>query len=141
MVETGIRFTLMGDRSQLAPELDEIARDVERATAPGTGMSLTVAVAYGGQEDLVVGLRRMVEAGGPVSAEQLERHLWSAHLPPVDLLIRTGGERRISNFLLWHVAYAELYFTDVYWPDFKVAHFDRALQEFERRQRRFGQVV
>lgn len=141
MVETGIRFTLMGDRSRLAPELHDLACEVEHATAPGTGMHLTVAVAYGGQEDLVVGLKRLVEAGGPVTADQLESHLWSAHLPPVDLLIRTGGERRISNFLLWHVAYAELYFTDVFWPDFKVAHLDRALQDFANRQRRYGQVV
>lgn len=140
MLDNGIHFTMMGDLSQLPPEVKEIADEVEAATSCGKEMRLTVAVAYGGQEDLVTGLRRLVEKGDPISAEQLEKHLWSSHLPPVDLLIRTGGERRISNFLLWHLAYAELHFTDTYWPDFKVADLDRALQDFARRQRRYGQV-
>jgi len=140
MLDNGIHFTMMGDLSQLPSEVEEMAREVEAATSCGRDMRLTVAVAYGGQEDLVGGLRRLVEEGSPISAEQLEKHLWSAHLPPVDLLIRTGGERRISNFLLWHLAYAELHFTDIYWPDFKVADFDRAIQDFARRQRRYGQV-
>jgi len=140
MRETGIRFTLMGDHSQLPKEVIELARDVERTTAGGNEMSLTIAVAYGGREDLLEGVRALQECGDPVSAEGLEQHLWSSHLPPVDLLIRTGGERRISNFMLWHLAYAELCFTDKHWPDFHVSDYDRAISDFARRQRRFGQV-
>jgi undecaprenyl diphosphate synthase len=137
----GIRFRLMGDRSHLPREVEELACEVERATAACADMALTIAVAYGGKEDLLTGVARLARDGAPVTAENLERHLWSAHLPPVDLLIRTGGERRISNFLLWHLAYAELYFTDVKWPDFDEAHFDRALQDYCFRHRRFGQVA
>jgi len=140
MRNKGIRFALMGDRAQLPRDVDDLATRVEGYTAGCEDMILTVAVAYGGREDLVAGLQAMVDEGGPVTAERLEQHLWSAHLPPVDLLIRAGGERRISNFLIWHLAYAELHFTDVYWPDFGVKDLDRALSEFATRERRFGQV-
>lgn len=141
MQTQGIRFRLMGDRSYLPREVEELACEVERTTEACTDMALTIAVAYGGKEDLLAGVARLTSDGAPITAENLERFLWSAHLPPVDLLIRTGGERRISNFLLWHLAYAELYFTDVKWPDFDEAHFDRALQDYCFRQRRFGQVT
>jgi undecaprenyl diphosphate synthase len=141
MVSKGIRFRLMGDRSHLPPEVEALAKEVERTTSVGSEMDLTIAVAYGGREDLLSGVDRLARNGVDVTAENLEKHLWSSHLPPVDLLIRTGGERRISNFLLWHLAYAELYFTDVKWPDFTEGQYDRALQDYTRRQRRYGQVV
>ncbi len=142
MRSNGIRFRLMGDPKQLPDEVADLAQTIADHTARCQKMTLTLAVAYGGQEDLVAGLQSLMldEGGEPVTAKRLEEHLWSAHLPPVDLLIRTGGERRISNFLLWHLAYAELHFTDILWPDFKVADLDRAMQEFVRRDRRYGQV-
>lgn len=140
MIDRDIRFTLMGDVSQLPAEVRKIADEVKTCTACGDEMCLTVAVAYGGQEDLIAGLREVITSGAPVSAEHLERCLWSSHLPPVDLLIRTGGEHRISNFMLWHLAYAELHFTDVLWPDFDLPDFDRALLDFSNRQRRYGQL-
>jgi undecaprenyl diphosphate synthase len=141
MLQQDIRFRVMGDRSHLPPEVDAVAREVEETTASCRTMNLTVAVAYGGREDLVAGLVELTRQGIPITAGSLEQCLWSAHLPQVDLMIRTGGERRISNFLLWHLAYAELMFTDVRWPDFNEAHFDRALTEFTSRHRRFGQVT
>lgn len=141
MVSRGIRFRLMGDRSHLPREVEALAKEVERTTSTGEEMDLTIAVAYGGREDLLSGVNRLAANGVEVTAENLERNLWSSHLPPVDLLIRTGGERRISNFLLWHLAYAELYFTDVKWPDFTDGRYDQALQDYSRRQRRYGQVV
>jgi undecaprenyl diphosphate synthase len=140
MRDKGIRFALMGDWSRLPPEVQDVARAVQSSTAAGRDMTLTVAVAYGGREDLVTGLQALVDEGGKVTPERLEGHLWSAHLPPVDLLIRSGGERRISNFLLWHLAYAELHFTDVYWPDFGVKDLERAISDYASRQRRYGQV-
>ncbi len=140
MLDEDIRFRLMGNRSNLPPEVEELGREVERATAGCSTMNLTVAVAYGGREDLLAGLREVARRGLPVEAGSLEECLWSSHLPPVDLMIRTGGERRISNFLIWHLAYAELWFTDVRWPDFTEAHFDRALRDYVNRNRRFGQV-
>ena len=140
MLERDIRFRIMGNRSFLPPEVEGLAREVEKATAHCKTLNLTVAVAYGGREDLLTGLKDLAEKNIPVTAESLESSLWSAHLPPVDLMIRTGGERRISNFLLWHVAYAELYFTDVRWPDFSDAHFGRAITDYTVRNRRFGQI-
>ncbi len=141
MLDQGIRFRLMGDRSTLPESIVELADDLERRTAAGQDMELTIAVAYGGREDLLTAINRLAQEGQEVTAETLEKHLWSSHLPAVDLMIRTGGERRISNFLLWHVAYAELLFTDVRWPDFGEKQFDRALQDYAHRQRRFGQII
>lgn len=141
MLEKDIRLRLMGDRSCLPPEVEELARETEELTTHCRTMTLTLAVAYGGREDLLAGVVQMANEGIEATAENLERSLWSSHLPPVDLLIRTGGERRISNFLLWHLAYAELYFTDVKWPDFGETQLQRALDDYAARQRRFGQVV
>ena len=140
MRERDIRLRVMGDREALPPGIESLAREVEEYTAGCRAMELTIAVAYGGHEDLLVGMRRLSERGLDITLENLEQQLWSSHLPPVDLLVRTGGERRISNFLLWHLAYAELHFTDVRWPDFSETHFERALEDYSRRQRRFGQV-
>jgi undecaprenyl diphosphate synthase len=136
-----IRFRLMGNRSYLPPAVLEAAAEVEFATSACDAMDLTVAVAYGGREDLVAGIERLHRLGQQVTAENLAQHLWSAHLPQVDLLIRTGGERRISNFMLWHLAYAELYFSDVRWPDFDDKQYAQALRDFAQRQRRYGQVA
>lgn len=140
MCDQGIRFRLMGNRGVLPDEVNHLADEVERRTADCSDMNLTIAVAYGGREDLLGGIGEMTKAGLEPTAENLEKHLWSAHLPQVDLMIRTGGERRISNFLIWHLAYAELYFTDLKWPDFGEQQFERAIADYAQRQRRFGQV-
>jgi undecaprenyl diphosphate synthase len=102
-------------------------------------MILTLALSYGGRQELIQAARRAAAAkGAALEAEDLEAGLWTAGLPELDLLVRTSGERRISNFLLWQCAYAELVFTDVLWPDFRDAELFAALAEYQARDRRFG---
>ena len=110
-------------------------------TAGGTRMTLNVAFNYSGRSEIVDAVQRCIRDGVPadsVEESTIEARLYTADLPELDLLIRTGGDQRISNFLLWQAAYAELYFCDRYWPDFDPAAFDEALAEYARRSRRFG---
>jgi undecaprenyl diphosphate synthase len=140
-----VRLSFIGERSRLATPLQQRMREAEASTAELTGLRLQVAVSYGGRRELVLAARRMALAvqRGELAAEDIdEAHfagvLELAGLPEPDLFIRTGGEQRISNFLLWHLAYTELYFTPVLWPDFDVVAFEQALQFYAGRQRRFG---
>lgn len=136
----GVRLRFIGDHSGFsAPLRREMDRAVE-LTRDNQELKLNVAVGYGGQWDIVQSARRLAERGEPITAEGIESGLDTAGIPPPDLLIRTGGEKRISNFLLWQLAYAELYFSDTLWPDFGDADFTAALDWFATRQRRFGRV-
>jgi len=144
--QAGVRLQVIGDVTGFAQELqDRIAEAVE-ATAGNDGILLTVAANYGGQWDIVQAVQRW-QAAHPqsvahdITQEQLAKYLSTAHMPDPDLLIRTGGEQRISNFLLWQVAYAELYFTDVLWPEFDTAQLALVLEWYGTRQRRFGGVA
>jgi undecaprenyl diphosphate synthase len=143
----GIRLAFIGDRSKLSPVLDEATRKAEERTARNSRMQLTIAVAYGGRWDIVQAARKLgheiaIGALDPnaIDEARFAGALETAKLPPVDLLIRTGGERRISNFLIWDSAYSELYFSDVLWPAFDTAELDRALVFYAQRQRRFGRT-
>ena len=143
--QAGVRLQVIGDVRGFAQELQERIAEAVKATAGNDGIVLTVAANYGGQWDIVQAVQRWQAAHPQADArgltqEQLAEHLSTAHMPDPDLLIRTGGEQRISNFLLWQVAYAELYFTDVFWPEFDTAHLALALDWYQTRQRRFGQV-
>ena len=145
--DNGIRLKIIGDRSRFAPELSRAMADAEAMTADGEGMQLLVAANYGGQWDIIQAAQTLaseVAAGKlepeAIDVEAMEARLCTADFPPPDLCIRTGGERRISNFLLWQLAYAELYFSDLYWPDFKHDAMREALADFARRQRRFGKT-
>ncbi len=138
-----VRF--IGDRSGLAQPLLDKIEAAERLTSENTGLTLLVAVAYGGRWDIVTAARQLAVkvAAGELAAEAIDESLFADHLalagvPDPDLLIRTGGEQRISNFLLWNLAYAELYFCDCYWPDFDAAKLTEALAFFANRQRRYG---
>lgn len=140
-----IRLRIIGDRSAFAPHLQRKINDAERLTANNTGLTLNIAANYGGRWDITQAARLLAEqvAGGELKAEditeeQLDKHIQMAELAPVDLLIRTGGEQRISNFLLWQLAYAEFYFTPVLWPDFGEDSFSEAIAAFVSRERRFG---
>lgn len=140
-----VRLRFIGARRQLAPKLVRRIEAAEQRTGANDGLTLTVAVAYGGRWDIVQAaarLARRVEAGELRSADVDEARFaegLALHgLPDPDLLIRTGGELRISNFLLWNLAYAELYFCDCLWPDFTEQEFDRALFAYASRQRRYG---
>lgn len=139
----GVRIRIAGDLDNVGEKVRDALRDAERATVGNSRLVLTVAFNYGGRWDIVQACRRAMAAG--VSPEQLDeatlsRHMTMAYAPDPDLFIRTGGEVRLSNFLLWQSAYAELVFTDCLWPDFDADELDRAIAVFARRERRFGDV-
>ena len=140
-----IRLRFIGDRSRFSVKLAAKIQEVEQLTSQNTGMTLIIAADYGGQWDITRATQRIaaeVQAGvlrvEDISPQHLAAHLAFPDLPDPDLFIRTSGEMRISNFLLWQLAYAELYFTDVLWPDFGDAELTQALQHFAQRERRYG---
>ncbi|HBG30336.1 polyprenyl diphosphate synthase [Candidatus Macondimonas diazotrophica] len=145
--DEGVRVRFIGDRTALPSNLLAIIEASERRTASNPGMVLVIALGYGGRQDLVQTVRALgaqIEAGALKAADLDEKTLRDAldlgDLPDPDLLIRTGGEYRISNFLLWHLAYTEFYFSDILWPDFSSADFHQALAWFAERERRFGRT-
>lgn len=145
--QNGIRLSIIGDRSRFHPELQAAMAEAEARTAHHNKFLLQVAANYGGQWDIVQAaqqLARSVQQGElqpeQINAERLQSCLSTAQQPLPDLCIRTGGERRISNFLLWQLAYSELYFSDLFWPDFKHQAMRDALADFASRQRRFGKT-
>jgi len=143
--QAGVRLQVIGEVTGFAQELQDRIAEAVKATAGNDGIVLTVAANYGGQWDIVQAVQLWQEAHPQADAqsltqEQLAQYLSTAHMPDPDLLIRTGGEQRISNFLLWQVAYAELYFTEVLWPEFDTAQLALALDWYQTRHRRFGRV-
>ena len=140
-----VRLRFIGSRAELKPGLVKSIEAAEARTADNTGLTLNVAVAYGGRWDIVSACRNLalkVERGelraGDINEQMVSEELQLAQVPDPDLLIRTGGEQRVSNFLLWNIAYAELWFTDVLWPEFGKNEFDEALTYFAQKQRRYG---
>ncbi len=143
--EENVRLKFVGKRTDFSRKLLERMADVEALTANNTGTTVIVAADYGGRWDIAQATRKLaalVEAGelkaADIDEELLHRYTSLSEFPDPDLCIRTGGNNRISNFLLWQFAYTELYFTDCYWPDFDEAEFARAINDFTQRQRRFG---
>ena len=132
-----VRLKIIGNWRALAPDVVELIEGALERTAGNSRTTLAVALNYGAQDELVRAANAAA-ADGAITAEAIEAHLDTADLPPLDLLIRTSGEVRLSNFLLWQSAYAELYFTDKLWPDFKPADLQAALDHFARRERRYG---
>ena len=145
--ENAISLRIIGDRSRFHPELQAAMREAEQLTAGDSRFVLQIAANYGGQWDIVQAAQRLAREvqGGhlrpeEITPELLQGCLATGDLPLPDLCIRTGGEHRISNFLLWQLAYSELYFSDLYWPDFKHDAMRKALADFATRQRRFGKT-
>ncbi len=138
--EHNLRWRFIGDHASFSPELQKLMAETEAGSRRNTGMMLMVAVGYGGQWDIALAAARAAAEGVPITPEAIQQRLSTAGLPEVDLMIRTGGEIRISNFLLWQIAYAELYFCDALWPDFSSAQLMDAIAWFGKRQRRFGRV-
>lgn len=143
--EHDIRLKIIGDLSGLSPPIQGAVRHCEAATAGCRGLTLMVAVNYGGQWDITQACQQLaatVKAQDldpfTITPEQIQECLCTESAPPVDLLIRTSGEQRISNFLLWQCAYAEFHFCDTLWPDFTPDHLDAAIADYQRRDRRFG---
>jgi undecaprenyl diphosphate synthase len=135
-IANDVKLHILGDWRGLAPDIVGLLEDALAQTAKG-GRTLAVALNYGSQQE-IARAATLAAQDGAITAEAIERHLDTAPLPPLDLLIRTSGEVRLSNFLLWQCAYAEMIFTDVLWPDFTPAHLNDALKEFARRERRYG---
>jgi undecaprenyl diphosphate synthase len=145
MKAAGIRLRVIGDRSAFAPLLQSRIDQAEQETAHNTRLNLTIAANYGGQWDVLNAMRAWQIAHPhktlqDMDADALAAHLSTANLPDPELLIRTGGESRISNFLLWQTAYTELYFTDAYWPDFDATALKAAIDWYAQRVRRFGRT-
>jgi undecaprenyl diphosphate synthase len=145
LAAAGVRLKVIGDVAGFAPELQTRIHAAEKATQHNQAITLVVAANYGGQWDVVQAVKNWQAAHPSVSVSQitqaqLAQHLSTSGMPDVDLLIRTGGEQRISNFLLWQAAYAELYFSDVLWPDFSEKDMTAAIDWFISRSRRFGKT-
>ena len=142
-----VRFRVVGDRARLAADTITLIEEAEALTAGNSGLALTLALSYGGRQEIVCAARRLaeeVEAGrldpNAIDEDAFAARLFTADIPDPDLLIRTSGEMRISNFLLWQCAYTELAFIDVLWPDFNRGHLERALEDFRGRERRWGGI-
>lgn len=135
-LDNGIRFIVLGNRSRLGDELNASIDKIMARTSEGQTLTLVIFVSYSGKWDLQQAARRMASDGGT----DLEKYLVTAGIPDPDVLIRTSGEKRISNYMLWQLAYTEFVFTDTLWPDFRKEEYRAALEEFAMRDRRFGKV-
>lgn len=148
LMDKDIRFRIIGERSRVPRAARMAAEVLERVTRKNSSMQLIIALSYGGREEIVEAARAIATrvAAGELAPESISdrmfsEHLWTHDVPDPDLVIRTSGELRVSNFLLWQIAYSELYIDDCYWPDFDAAAFDRALDAYAGRERRFGAVT
>ncbi len=147
MFKNNIKLNAIGDLDTLPGEVREELFTIIESTKDNTGMTLTLALSYGGKQEIFKAVKEISEKVkndiiclDNFDDSVINDHLYTSNLPDVDLLIRTSGEKRISNFLLWQIAYAELYFTDVYWPDFTEEDLEKAIVEYQNRERRFGKT-
>lgn len=142
--QNGVRLMIIGDLSRFEPRLVDLVKRAEALTAGNTKLTLTIAANYGGRWDIIQAVAAMLKARPELAdgfgETDLQPYLSMPYAPEPDLFIRTGGEQRISNFLLWQLAYTELYFTDVLWPDFDTAALDQAIHSYQQRERRFGRT-
>jgi undecaprenyl diphosphate synthase len=140
----GVRFRAVGDLSRFEPRIVRLVAEAEARTAGNDGLLLTVAANYGGRWDMLQAVARMLqdrpELASGFAETDLSPYFCMSYAPEPDLFVRTGGEQRISNFLLWQLAYSELYFTDTLWPDFDAAALDHAIRSYQERERRFGRT-
>ncbi|WP_304146007.1 isoprenyl transferase [Mesoflavibacter zeaxanthinifaciens] len=147
LLDNNIKLNAIGNLSLLPKKVSKELQEVINLTSRNTHMNLTLALSYGSREELVTAVKEISNKvkNNIISEESIDqsvinKHLYTHNLPDVDLLIRTSGEQRISNFLLWQIAYAELYFTPVLWPDFTEQHLSEAIIEYQKRERRFGKT-
>ncbi|MCB9965952.1 MAG: isoprenyl transferase [Rhodospirillales bacterium] len=142
--KNNIRIRVIGDHTAFGKEISELIGNAEKLTVSNTGLTLTIALNYGGRHDILQAAQKMAKSGLDLNddafALAFEQSLMTKGLPDPDLLIRTSGEQRLSNFLLWQCAYSEFYFTDVLWPDFDKEVLQRAIESYTKRERRFGAV-
>jgi undecaprenyl diphosphate synthase len=145
MMDNNVRMKYIGRTHELPPEVQDKMRWAEEATAHNTGTTLTLALNYGGRSEIVDAFRSLAAemkithtSSDRITEEDIHRHLYTAHMPDPDLLIRTSGEMRLSNYLLWQIAYTEIFVTERLWPDFRGIHLLQAIADFQRRERRYG---
>lgn len=141
MHRENVKIRFLGDISQLNKNLIKIVNDAQEKTKNNTGVNLNIAFNYGARNEIVHAMQSIIKEGiapEQISEETISKHLYTKDIPDPDLLIRTGGEKRISNYLLWQLAYSEIYVTDTYWPEFDRKELTKAIVEFEKRNRRFG---
>lgn len=140
-MKNNVRFRVIGDMKRLPDEVQQKLRETEEHTAQNTAMTMVVALSYSSRWEIAEAVRQIVaEAPAQITEETISQHLTTNFMPDPDLLIRTGGELRISNYLLWQIAYSELYFCDTYWPDFDEEELHKAIASYQSRQRRFGKT-
>jgi undecaprenyl diphosphate synthase len=147
IMDNAIRLHAIGELDRLPARVRDPLEELRRDSADNSNMVLTLALSYGGREEIVAMARRVAEDAGAgalrpdqVDAEAVEERLWTAGLPPLELVVRTSGEVRVSNFLLWQLAYAEIHLTETLWPDFGEEALLVALDDFQKRERRFGKT-
>jgi len=140
LVENGVRVFIIGERYNLPDSLKVAITEAERISRDQSKLNLVGALNYGGRQEILNAARRLQESGEPVTEESLRRGFYLPQMPDPDLIIRTSGELRLSNFLLWQSAYSEIWVTDTYWPDFTKEEFARAIEVYQARERRFGGV-
>ncbi len=141
MHRENVKIKFLGDISKLNAKLVEIIENAENKTKDNTGVNLNIAFNYGARDEITNAVKAIVKEGIPaeeITEDTISQHLYTKNIPDPDLLIRTGGEKRISNYLLWQIAYSEVYITDTYWPEFGEEELIKAITEFEHRNRRFG---
>ena len=143
--EKGVRIRFIGERKRLEPDIVKLINETEKRTETNTVLNLVVALSYGARQEITAAARQLVQKvlAGELTLDDIDEKLMSQNLatagiPDLDLVIRTSGEKRVSNFLLWQLAYAELIFIDTLWPDFSSRDLERAVNEFHRRERRYG---
>ncbi|MFN4245282.1 MAG: polyprenyl diphosphate synthase [Brevinematia bacterium] len=146
--EKGVKFLHIGDKSEIPDKLSNMINELENETKEGNLYTLCVAFNYGGRDEIVQAVKKILEdfVNNKISQENINtntigNYIYHPEVPDLDLIIRTSGEKRISNFMLWRSAYAELYFTNTLWPDFKPLHFVEAIKDYQLRERRFGKIT
>ncbi|MEI6237482.1 MAG: polyprenyl diphosphate synthase [Candidatus Saccharibacteria bacterium] len=134
----GIRFRWLGEETNLSKKIISALKDAEELTRNNKKANINLCFNYGGQNEIADACNKLIYRGKSVTTQAISKALYGPDIPPLDLVVRTSGERRLSNFMLWRVAYSELYFTDIMWPDFNETELDKALDDYNLRQRRFG---
>ena len=141
MHKENVKIRFLGNVAELSEDLQKIVKNAEIKTQENTGVNLNIAFNYGSRDEIVNAVKAIVKSGisqDKITEELISKNLYTKEIPDPDLLIRTGGEKRISNYLLWQIAYSELYVTEAFWPDFDNSELTKAILEFEKRNRRFG---
>lgn len=141
MHKEGVKISFIGDSSRLSDKLQKVTADAQKKTKNNNGVNLQIALNYGSRDELVHAVRKIINDGiksKDIDEKVISEHLYTNNIPDPDILIRTGGEKRISNFLLWQIAYSEVIVVDEYWPEFDRCSLSKCIEEFERRQRRYG---